>query len=111
MIARSFRVPCAHELCLGVRDELEQGAVRVAEVDARAGAFGPGALDGAQLDLDVVPSQVLQGFVYRSGPLEAQVAVARLHGELRYGRGVHAGAVQVQLLVAEPVRPPGHSRN
>src|SRR5215210_308455 len=89
-----------------VRDELEQGPVRVPEVDARAGAPGAETLDGALLDLDAVLLQVSQSVLDRARPLEAEVAVARLHGELRARRGVHARAVQVELLISEPVGPP-----
>jgi hypothetical protein len=53
-----------------VRDELKEGAIRVAEVYARAGTSGAGALDGTHLDLDAVTFQVLPRLVDRPRPLE-----------------------------------------
>jgi hypothetical protein len=40
-------------------DELEQAAVRVAEVDARPATLGARPLEGPRLDLDTVPFEVL----------------------------------------------------
>jgi hypothetical protein len=51
-----------HKLCRVselVRDELEQRAVRIAEVDALPGAAGAGALDRAGLELDAVAAKLL----------------------------------------------------
>src|SRR3712207_1644437 len=87
------------------RSELEEGTIRVAEVDARAGTSGAEALDGTHLDLYAVTFQVLPCLVDRPRPLEAQIAVARLYGELRDRNGGNAGAMQVELLVSESVRP------
>src|SRR6266850_5276251 len=40
-----------------------------------------------------------------SGPLETKVAPPRCHRQARDGRPVDPGTVQIQLLVAEAVRP------
>src|SRR4051812_11309644 len=56
-----------------VRDELEQRPVGVGEVDARAGALGAGAGDGARLDLDRVALEVVDRLLDRAGPDETQV--------------------------------------
>jgi hypothetical protein len=52
-----------------------------------------------------VPLQVSDGLLDRAGPEEAEVTVAPLHGDAGYVRPKRrAGAVDVQLRVAEPVR-------
>jgi hypothetical protein len=91
----------------GVRDELEQRAVRVTEVHARALSASSRPLDGPRLDLYLVGAQVLHGLLDRAGPDEAEVAVPGTH---RLGRDqaadIRVGAVDVQPLVAEGIGEP-----
>src|SRR6185503_530997 len=82
-----------------VHDELEQRAVGVAEVHARAVAAGSGALDRAELDLHAVLREVRDRVLDRAVPAEAEIAVARAHRIARHRRTVDAGAVEVELLV------------
>ena len=60
----------------GVGDELQQAAVRIPEVDARAVASRTQPLHGPFLDRDVVPPEVCDRLVDRPGPDEAEIAVA-----------------------------------
>ena len=76
---------------LTVCDELEERAVRVAEVHARPGSAAPHALDGAELDLDAVCEQVGNRRFGRSVPDEAEVAVPGMHGVDARGTGLEPG--------------------
>src|SRR5260221_3134597 len=89
----------------GVRNQLEQAPVRVAEVDARAGATRPQALDRAELDFDSLAPEMLDGALDRSVPDEAEVAVPRPDRVGRARKGLAARPVHVQLLAGEPVGP------
>src|SRR5436305_9805310 len=90
---------------LTVGDQLEQSAVGIAEVHARAATLPAGALRRAELDLHAVREQVRHGFLGCAVPDEAEVAVARPHGIGGARNGARAGAVDVQLLaVRELVR-------
>ena len=87
-----------------VRDQLEQGAVRVAEVDAQPAAPRSGPLDGARLDGDASDLKVLDSRLDRALPHEAEVAVPRADGlagdEVA---DVRPWTVDVQALVTEGV--------
>jgi hypothetical protein len=88
----------------GVRDELEQRPVRVAEVDAHARAAGAGALDRAGLDRDASGAKVLDRRLDRAVPHEAEVAVSRAHGLPGYEvADVRSRPVDVQALLADCV--------
>jgi hypothetical protein len=88
----------------GVRNELEQRSVRVAEVDALPAAPRSGPLDGARLDGDAAGEEVLDGSLDRALPHEAEVAVPGAHGLARDEvADVGRRAVDVQALVAERV--------
>src|SRR5487761_532784 len=83
---------------LTVRDQLEQRAVRVAEVHAGASAAPARAGRRAELDLNAAGEEMRDRFLRRAVPAEAEVAVAGLD---RIGRARHrarARAVDVQLL-------------
>lgn len=54
---------------------------------------------------------MLLALAYRAGPLEAQVAPTGAHGDLRHQRALDVGPVQIELLPAEPVRPPMANRH
>src|SRR5262249_3006910 len=85
----------------GVRHELHQRAVRIAEVDAGAPALGAEALHRPGLDLDAAAAEMGDGVGDRSRPFEAEIAVARLHRQPRDLGRLHARAMHVELLVAE----------
>ena len=88
-----------------VRDQLEQRAVGVAEVHARARPSSSRTLDGPGLELDLVGAQMLHRLPDGAGPDEAEVGVARTHGLGRnQAPDIGVGAVDVQALVAEGVR-------
>ena len=92
---------------LGIRDELEQAAVRVAEVDAHAATSGAEGVDRAGLDVDAPAFEVCDGILDRTRPDEAEIAVARLNGEPRNEAAhIDAGAVHVELRVAHAVGEP-----
>src|SRR5918997_2726552 len=89
----------------GVGDELEQAAVRIAEVNAGSLTACAKPLYGPRLDRDRTLLQVPDRGLDRSRPDKAQIAVARLDGETRHVVGdVDARAVYVQLCLAQPVR-------
>src|SRR5579883_63272 len=94
--------------CVG--HELHQRSIRIAEVDAGAAALGAEALHRAGFDLDAVALQVRDSVGDRTSPLEAEVAVARLHRQPRHLGRLDARPVHVELLVAEPVREAGGPR-
>src|SRR5439155_24104540 len=88
---------------LVVRDELEQSAVRDAEVEVPASpARARVALERPGHDRDLVPAQVLDCLFDRSRPDETEVAVAWLD---RFGcvQPLESGSVDVQLPVAKAV--------
>jgi hypothetical protein len=58
-----------------------------------------------------VVAQVLLALAYRAGRLEAQVPPTGAHGDLRHQRALDIGPVQIELLPAEPVRPPMANRH
>src|SRR5919106_4511299 len=88
-----------------VGDELEQAAVGIAEVHARAEAPGSETFHWAGLDLDAVALQVGDRLGGGARPHEAEVAVTRPHGQAcDIARHVDARPVDVELRVAEPVR-------
>src|SRR5919197_171294 len=94
-----------HPGSLCVRDQLEQRPVRVAEVDARAGAAGAGPLTWPELGLDAARAEVRDRLVRRPGEVKAEVAVARPHGIGGARLGRRPRPVHVQLSpVGEPVR-------
>jgi hypothetical protein len=66
----------------GVRDELEKASVWVSEVHAQSKSKSPWPLNGAELDLDVVPGQMLGRFGGCAGPAKAQIRTAWPHGDL-----------------------------
>ena len=89
----------------GVGDELEETAVRVAEVDAPSVAPRAAPGDWTLLDLYALTGQVRHGLLDRAVPDEAQIAVAGSDGNAGEGVGVNAGTVHVQLLSPEPIGP------
>src|SRR3954454_19008309 len=87
-----------------VRDELEQAAVRVAEVHAGALAPGAAARHRPKLDLDAMRFEVFCSPGDRPGPHEAKVTTAGRHRNPRERLRVAAsGAVHIQLLAAEAI--------
>ena len=65
---------------LRVRDELEQAAVRIPEVDALTASTCAQALDRAFLDVNAMLLEVPRRVVDRTRPDEADVGVAGPHG-------------------------------
>src|SRR5215217_2160669 len=64
-----------------VRDEFQEAAVGIPEVDADPLTLGAKPRNRAGLNLDAMLRQVSNRVLDRSRPPEAQVAVARLHRE------------------------------
>ena len=91
------------ERVLVVRDQLEQAAIWVAEVDARPLAARTPALHRAKLDLHVVGSQMTYRALDRPRPGEAEIAPARLYRNPRERLRFDAGRVDIELLLAEVV--------
>ena len=87
-----------------VRDQLEQAAVRVTEVDALPATESALPLDRAFLDNDAVRREMLNRPCDRAGPAEAEIRVPRPHRVGRARVRCRARPVDVELLVAEPVR-------
>src|SRR5215813_10670226 len=81
----------------GVRHELHQRAVRIAEVDAGAPALGAEALHRAGFDGDAAAAEMRDRVGDRAHPLEAEVAVAGLHRQPRDLGRFDARAVYVEL--------------
>ena len=91
---------------LVVGDELQQRPVWIAEVDALALAACAVALDGSFLDRDAAFGEMRHGATDRAVPDEAQVAIAGLDRDPRNWASGDAGAMDLQLLCSEAVRPP-----
>jgi hypothetical protein len=90
-----------------VRDQLEEGAVRVTEVDAHATSLPAVAHDRPRLHLDPVPPEVGDDLLRGARPDEAQIAAAGRNRSPRHERpDVHTGPVHVELLITEPERDP-----
>jgi hypothetical protein len=89
-----------------VGDELEQRAVRITEVDARAGSLRTRARDRAVLDGYVVRLKMLDRLRGRSLPDKAEVRVAWENRHARNGVWVKAWAVTVQQLLADAIGVP-----
>jgi hypothetical protein len=87
-----------------VRDQLEQAAIRIAEVDARAAPTCAHAFDRPQLEVDPVCLEVRESLACAPRPDETEVAPSRRDPHARHGLGLGAGTMNVQLLHAEPVR-------
>jgi hypothetical protein len=86
-----------------IRDELDEGSVGILEVDTCASAERTWPLHWSCLDRHVMPSKVRHRLLDRSGPLKAQVGVARPHWDASdVGTEIDAGAVNIHLSVAEP---------
>src|SRR5919204_2538062 len=86
-----------------VRDEFEQAAVGVAEVDARSLAACTLSSHGAELDVHALSAEVVDRALDRSRPDEAEIASARLHRKPRNRVWLEAGPMDVELLLAEAV--------
>ena len=84
-----------------VRDELEQAAVRVAEVDACPLTTCTATRYRAELDLYSARAEVVESVVDWPGPDEAQITSAGCTGSLASGTGVETGTMDVQLLVTK----------
>ena len=91
---------------LRVRDQLEQGPIGVAEVDARAGALGAGARDRPEFDLDAHAFEVRHRVFDRRRPDEAQICTARCDRRPRVRFAVDTRTVDVQLVYPEALRVP-----
>ena len=91
--------------------DLDEVAVRVADVDAADGAGSAGARDGAFLDGHAVGGQVRAHRGQWVGGDQADIRAAR-HGPGRLGLEFLPCLVQVDLRVAEPQRaPPARERH
>jgi hypothetical protein len=101
-----FAVRSSSRTCAVVRDELEERAVGVAEIDAGAGALGADAGDGADLDGNLVGPQVGDGLGDRARPLEAEIAAAGGDGQARVRVARDPGTMQIQLPCSKPIGPP-----
>jgi hypothetical protein len=101
----SSAFPDAHdlprELDSGVRDEFEQAAVGVAEVDARPLAARAAAPHRAEPDLYAVAAQVVNRAFDWAWPDEAEITSVRLHRKTRDRVLPEAAAMDVELLPAE----------
>ena len=87
--------------CVG--DELQQTAIRIAEVDVlSATARSRVSVERPCHDLDSLPAEMLNRLFYPPRPNEAEVAVARLNRLLGIQAG-KTGTMDVQLPVAKPV--------
>src|SRR3982751_3765531 len=86
-----------------VANELEERAVRIAEVDALPAAARALALDRAELGLDPAPGQERGRFLGGAVEAEAEVAVPRPHRVGGARMRLAPGPVHVQLLLAEAV--------
>src|SRR5262245_20516156 len=88
-----------------IGDELEQRAVGIAKIDAGAGPLGTETLDRAGVDRNAVAPEMRHRVADRTVPLEAEVAIARLHRQSRHLGRRKARPVQIELHRAEPVGP------
>jgi hypothetical protein len=95
-----------HQGLLGrpIGDEFEQAPVRIAEIEAGSLALGSEPSDWPGLHSHTVSLEVSGCLLDRPSPDETKVTVARFYGNSGYViRKIDAGAVDVQLCVAEPV--------
>src|SRR5262249_48064645 len=94
-----------------IGNEFQQRTVGVAEIDAGAGALGAEALDRPGVDRDTAALKMGDGVGNRPVPLEAEVAVARLHGKPRHLGWMKARSMQIELRRAETIGPPLRASN
>src|SRR5262252_1133014 len=87
-----------------IRHKFEQRAVRIAEIHAGALTLGAIAPHRTQLDCYPVARQMRDGIADRALPLEANVAVTGLHRQACHDHAAHAGPVEIELGIAEPIR-------
>lgn len=90
-------------VALVVGDELEQRAVRITEVDTVPGSVGSVTRDGPELDRDTVLLEVQYRLRDWTLPTEAKIAAAGWYGDAGNRMRADAGAMNVQLLVPQPV--------
>src|SRR6059058_982046 len=95
---------------LGVCHEFHQRAVRIAEIDAGAGALGTEALHRPALDGNAAALQMGNGVSDRAAPFKTQVAVARRDRNASHLRRAHARSMHVELFVAEAIGVAGRAR-
>ena len=94
-----------------IRNEFQQGPIRVAEIYAHPVPFGPCPLDRPKLELDATFAQMRRRVGDRPRPHEAQVAVARPHRIACDRDGIDARTMQVELLIAKAIREPFAARD
>src|SRR5262249_23585743 len=87
------------------RDEFQQRAIGIAEIDASASPLGAEALNGAGVDRNPATSKVCDGVADGTAPLKAEVAVSRLHRQPRHLGRRKSRPVEIELNGAEPVGP------
>src|SRR6516225_5411740 len=88
-----------------VGDEFEQRAIGITEVDAGTGAFRPKTLHRPGMNGDAPALEMGNGVNNGPMPLEAQIAVSRLHRQSCNLGGVHSRPMQVELHGAETIGP------
>src|SRR5499427_10832438 len=88
-----------------VAHKFHERAVRIAEIDRGTWPFRAKPLHWTALDDNSMLFQVLNRALDRALPLEAQIAVARLHRQACDLCRLYAWPMHVELLVAEAVRP------
>ena len=86
-----------------IRHEFHQRAVGIAEIDAGALPLGAEALQRTPLDGDTAALKVLYRIRDRSAPFKTKIAVAGRDRKPRHFRGLDAGAMNVELPVAETI--------
>src|SRR5262249_29603428 len=88
-----------------IRNEFQQRAVGVAEIDAGAGALCAEALDRPGVDGHTAALEMDDGICDRPVPLEAKIAVAGRDRQPRHLGRMKARTMQVELRGAKTVGP------
>lgn len=89
----------------GVANELEQRAIRVAEVHAHSFTLSAAPSHRAQLDLHTTLPEMLNGLGYWRGPDETKIATTGWDGDTRHRLRDYARAMHIQSHVTELVDP------
>jgi len=95
-----------HRLLLIVRDKLQKGSIRIPKVNRNPSAASAGPRDWTEFDIDSMRFEMVHGLIDRAGPFKTEIASAGRNRNLRQRCRLDTRAMQIQLRVLKPVRPP-----
>src|ERR1700730_18420439 len=86
-----------------IRHEFQERAVGIAEIHAGTLPLRAVAYDRPEFDRDLMALEMIDRVGDRPLPLEADVAVPGLHRQARHDHAAHAGPMEIELGIAEPI--------